>query len=710
MQTGAAAEPSAESAGRLARLFARLLARPVLPGLVLALITLLALWQATGLRVAVDLSGLIGRQTAGAQAMIRYSERFTPLAAEEVLLVRAPTLATEAALTALEDLVLELQFVDGVEQVISLPALPAPGREGAWLTGPELAGLDPGARLRVMRASSPLAAQLLSGDLTATLVAVAPARGAGGDALAARLVAAASSVPGLQVDLVGLLAVQRTIATELIRDLALLVPSAVLLCLVVSWGLLRSARAVAVVALPPIAGLVWFFGYLGATGTAVDPLMGALPVVLIVLAFSDAIHLYHAALHAPPGPGRAARALAETAPAAALTSLTTGIAFASLALPDSPSLNAMARAGVVGVGLSLGAVLLLTPVLMRLLRAPGPGAPRPCGFAALVPPALGLARHGRAVALATALILAALLAVQSRSDLGFRYADYLPRGAPVTQALAAMDAAGLGSDRMLVVVQDDPARPGANLRAAAGAVWGEAGADWAADPANAAMLARMAARDGSAHALPVQMPIAARDVRADQALAALEGRLASAGLTGAGLSGAFQVVGPGHALLTEGPRLVESLRAGLYATMVAITLLVALVYRSARLALVALAVNLIPILGVEAWLVALGRELTIMNMIALTVAFGIAVDDSLHFLNRLRLARGDTATRVAQAVTQAGPPMAATTAILLAGLVVTLASSLPGLAVFGGLIALAVVLALLADLALLPGLIRWSLR
>ncbi len=203
----------------------------------------------------------------------------------------------------------------------------------------------------------------------------------------------------------------------------------------------------------------------------------------------------------------------------------------------------------------------------------------------------------------------------------------------------------------------------------------------------------------------MQLPIAARDVRADLGLTALLARLDAAGL-----AGVTQVVGPGQALLTEGPRLVENLRWGLYSTILAITLLVALVHRSWRLALVALVVNLIPILGVEAWLVLRGREVTIMNMIALTVAFGIAVDDTLHFLNRFRLAPGDTAARVARALTEAGPPMAATTAILLAGLVVTLFSALPGLSVYGGLIALAVALALVADLFLLPGLIRWSLR
>jgi len=59
--------------------------------------------------------------------------------------------------------------------------------------------------------------------------------------------------------------------------------------------------------------------------------------------------------------------------------------------------------------------------------------------------------------------------------------------------------------------------------------------------------------------------------------------------------------------------------------------------------------------------------------------------------------------------------MVATTLILLAGMVMTLTSALPGMAVYGGLIALAILLALLTDLFLLPGLIRsglprWSRR
>jgi len=690
--------------------FGRLLARPLIPALVLVLMTAVSLWQASNLRVAVDLSGLIGEQTQGARAIRAYSERFEPLRAEEVLLVSAPSFGNPQTLRAFEDLVLELQFVDGVESVISIAGLPAPGRSGAWLSGPELSELPPAERLHRMRDENPLAAQLMSEDLSRAVVVVNPQRDRGGSAFGADLQDAAALIDGLQVDNVGLAEVQRAVSAELIHDLEVLTPASFGVCLVLTLILFRSIRAVVAVALPPIVGLIWFMGWMGATGTAIDPVMGALPVLLIVLAFSDSIHVYHAAIHLSEGgddPKKVvAHAMAETAPAAALTSLTTIIAFASLSLPNSPSLNTMSLAGVAGMTLSLFAVLLLTPILMWALGIPKPGSRAPRMFAAVVPPARALARRGRMVAVLTALLLAGLLAIQSQSQIGFRYADYLPRGADVSNALADMEAAGLGSDRMLVIVEADPAAPLDRVRRTVAAIWGAGRTGWVQGDAGADMLARVASRDGSAHALPVQMPIAAADVRADEALHALE-----ADLDAAGLSPFTAIIGPGHALLTEGPKLVQNLRLGLYGTIAVITLLVAVVYRSWRLGAVSLVVNLIPILGVEAWLVVIGRELTIMNVIALTIAFGIAVDDTLHFLNRLRLAPpGNIQSRVTSALVEAGPPITATTVILCSGLVVTLTSALPGLAVYGGLMGLAVLLALLTDLFLLPGLIRWSLK
>ena len=692
-------------------LFAWLLRRPARVLAALALVSLLAALPLPQLRIAVDFAGLFGADTPGAVAIREHAQRFAPLRADEVLVVRAPSLADPAALRAFEDLVLELQFVDGVDAIVSLASLPAPGREGAWLSGPELAPLPPAQRLHTMRQGNPLAAQLLSEDLTVTLIAVIPAPGQGGAGFAAALQQAAAAVaPELEVAPVGLMAVQRAVGDEILHDLWVLTPTAVAICLALLLLVFRDPRALVVIGLPPLVGLLWFFGLLAATDTPLDPLMASLPVVLIVLAFSDSLHVYFAARTAVAGAApdqiapQLARALAQTAPAAALTSLTTMIAFASLAFPDSPSLNTMAWAGALGMALELVAVLALMPVLMRLTGAPGAASRAPRLMAVLLPAAQAMARRKGTVAALALLLLVALAVLQGRSQIGFRYADYLPQGAAVTQALAGIEAAGLGTDRLVLVVDADPADPLARALTAAAVIWGPEAADWSRGD-GAGMLAQMASRDGTAHALPLQLPIGADGQRADGALRALESRLAEAGL-----ADHARLVGPGYALITEGARLVDSLRLGLYATIARVTGLIWVIHRSAWLALAALVVNALPILGVEAFLVLIGRELTMMNMIALTVAFGIAVDDTLHLLNRLRLAPGDPAARIAQALAEAGPPMMATTAILMAGLLVTLGSALPGLALYGGLIALAVSLALLADLFLLPGLIREGLR
>lgn len=699
----------------LQHIFHAVLARPWLLAAAVVLVTLIAAWQATKVQVAVNMGGLIGSQTDGAQAMRDYERQFGGFRVEEALFVTtsAPQgFGDPDRLTQLEDLVFELQFAEGVTRVISILGLPAPGRQGAWLMGPELAHLPLPERLQHMRATNPLAAQLVSEDLGAVAIVAAFEDDASAAQITHTLSAVISTASDLSVAPVGLITVQDSIAKELVHDLTVLTPAALLLCVVLASLLFRSVRAVGVIALPPLVGVVWFFGWLGASGTQVDPIMGSLPIVLLVLAFSDSIHVYHAAIHrlAGTGPdqrrGALAQALAETAPAAGLTSITTMIAFASMWLPDSPSLNAMALAGAVGMVLALAAVLILMPLLMWALGVPQPGAQVPSIFSRLNGPAIRLSHHAGRVSLIAIALLAALIVAQSQSQTGFRYVDYLPRGAEVSQSLIEMEARGLGSDRMTLVVQADPDAPLDNVRRAITALWGNARADWAAGPSGEAMLARMASGDGTAHALPVQLPIEARDRRADTALRTMETRLAEEGL-----ADVARFVGPGQALLTEGSRLVSSLRMGLYATILAITLLVLLVYRSAKLAIATLLANLIPILGVEAWLVVTARELSVMNMIALTIAFGIAVDDTLHFLNRFRLARAQNpAERVDEALRHAAPPIVATTVILLAGMLVTLGSALPGIALYGGLIALAVAFALLADLFLLPALIKWSHR
>ena len=726
---------AAAMVGLFDRALALLLRRPRLAALVLVVMSGLAAMQAAGLRSAVDLSGLVDPRGAAVTQLRDFQSRFGRIAGEEFFWLQTDTLVDEARLLALEELVLEVQLVPGTAEVISLFSVPQPGGSSSWLTSPEMQALPPEARLRQLRAMSPVAGQLLADDLGATLLVAVTERGAGGEALASRLelaLAEANAATGshFTVQPVGLGEVNRAIGRALITDLQRLTPGAVVICMLLTALLFQSWRAVAICALPPVVGVLWFFGALALWGLPIDPLMGALPVVLIVLCFSDSMHLYHAALRAGPGTALGGdeplrRALAETAPAAVLTSLTTVIAFAALSAQGAPSLVRMGQAGILGMALSLMAWALVTPLMMRLIGLPaGPvsfrgvlrgrtgAAGRPSrALDAIVAPSRRMARRVRLVPALAAGLLVVLVIAQSQTRIGFRYGEYLPVGAPVTMALLDMEARGLGSDRLFLVIEAEPARAAgpepANALAAARLLWGEALAE---GPNALALLERLATRDGAAHVFPVQLPILAGGDAADAALRSLEADLAAAGL-----SEVAWFAGAGHALLAEGPRLIERLRLGLYATIATITLLIGLAFGSLRLALLALLPNLVPILGVEAWLVLSGRELTIMNVIALTVAFGIAVDDTLHVLNRFRLARradpgGGTGAWVDAALGHAGPPMLATTLILAGGMMVTLASALPGVALFGGLIALAVVLALVADLFLLPALIRWGMR
>lgn len=701
------------------RLIEGMFRRPAWLGLVIVLLALAATTQFPLVRTEVDLSGIVSPRSTAAEGLRTYERRFGRFSSDEVLLVRAPTLAGETVLAALEDLVIDLQFVSGVEAVLSLFSIPAPGRASSWMGMPEMTALDPAARLHRLLDDTPVASQILSRDLAATLVVIVPERGIDRETLLAGVAQAAAAVPALAVTNTGLPEINRTIGRHLIRDITLLTPAAVLLCMALTVAIFRSLRAMVVCAGPPVMAMVWFFGWLGWWGMVVDPVMGALPVVLIVLCFSDCMHLYHAAV-AAVREGLAQReavmrALAETLPAMVLTSLTTAVAFLTLLMPDAPSLTRLGQAGVVGLALSLGAAIVLAPLMMLALGAPGPRSARPLVFAAVVASGRRVALHYRVVTVLGLAVLVTLAVLQSQSRIGFSYRDYLPAEAPVTRSLTDMEARGLGSDRVFVVVETEPLRAPAtddpelaNLLAAIRAIWGESvdPAEWLEPLRASAVAERLTATDGSAHSLPVQLPITAGSGPADAAVRALQDRLAAAGL-----ADVTRLVGPTYALVTEAPRLIENLRFGLYVTIISITLLVGAVFHSPRVAVIALVPNLIPIMGVEVWLALSDRELSVMNMIALTVAFGIAVDNTLHVLNRFRLAGGpDARARIETALSHAGPPMIATTLILVGGLLVTWLSILPSVELFGGLIALAVTLALLADLYLLPGLLRWTGR
>lgn len=711
----------------LARLLRAWQAHRRLAVVALVLVTLAAAFGATRLRANVDMAALLQGKSESYTQWAAVERAFAPFSRDEVYVVTADTgtLADESHLLALEDLLIELNLTPGVAatlSVFSIPATDQPGR--AWLKTESARALDPLARLRDLRADNATAAEMLSADLAATLVLVMPAAGQDNASLAAAIAPMVANPPlGLSLRPAGLNEMQRTIAFGLIHDQIWLTPTSVIICLAITFWLFGSWRAAVICGLPPLVGLLWFFGWIGWAGIAMDQFMAVVPTVLIVLSFSDCIHLYHASVAAETGRDDAEAVLhaqVQTLPAAFMTSLTTAIAFLSLLVVQAPALSNLAVAGMLGMALTFVAVALAFPLLFAALGTRHGELRRTLPrFAPVLGAAKMLAVRPRRVALATLLLAAALLAMESQVTTSFSLTEYLPRKTDVGLTLDDLDRLGLASDSLQVIVADADGVAGISaadktlLERVSTELYGprasntDALAAWAESGAGTPLLRRFVADDRLSYALPLAMAVASDGsarLRAERAR--LTARFAELGL-----SDKVAVRGYSLVMIEELPGLIGKLRLGFYLSIIANTALIWLMLGSARLAAVSVLPNVIPILCVDAWLYLSGQQVTLTSAIATTVAFGIAVDNSIHLLNRYRLAPpGPVAARITLALAHAAPPVITTTVLLLGGFSVVLFSSMPSIATFGVLVGLALVLAMASSIFLLPGLVRGSLK
>ena len=154
-------------------------------------------------------------------------------------------------------------------------------------------------------------------------------------------------------------------------------------------------------------------------------------------------------------------------------------------------------------------------------------------------------------------------------------------------------------------------------------------------------------------------------------------------------------------------RLLVTLALSLTLTTVSIGLLFRWLLPSTRLALLALVPNLWPVavtVGVMGWA---GIPLDTATVMVASVVLGLAVDDTIHTLGHFRELAPVLGRREAVAGTLArtAPAYVLTGVILAVGFGVCGLSEFAPTARFGGLSALAIILAVLGDLVLLPALL-----
>jgi len=172
----------------------------------------------------------------------------------------------------------------------------------------------------------------------------------------------------------------------------------------------------------------------------------------------------------------------------------------------------------------------------------------------------------------------------------------------------------------------------------------------------------------------------------------------------------FRFTGSGLMVDKNNIYLRNNLIQSLLFAFIAVGIIFALLFRDWRMLIVSIAPNLIPMLIAAAALGYSGIELKAITSVIFTVSFGIAVDDTIHFLTRYKLERSrgssvDDAIRETFIVS--GKAIILTTIVLVFGFISLVFSDFTGTYYVGILVCITLVSALLADLFLIPQLLYW---
>ena len=141
-----------------------------------------------------------------------------------------------------------------------------------------------------------------------------------------------------------------------------------------------------------------------------------------------------------------------------------------------------------------------------------------------------------------------------------------------------------------------------------------------------------------------------------------------------------------------------------------IALMLILLMRSLLLGLVSLVPNFLPIIISLGLMGYMGIPLDMFTVLLGGIALGLAVDDTVHFIHRYRYCRQVNDLSIEESVRQTvvgvGPALLFTTLAMAAGFLVFLLSSMQVVVVFGLLLALTIVNALVLDLLVTPALLK----
>ena len=155
--------------------------------------------------------------------------------------------------------------------------------------------------------------------------------------------------------------------------------------------------------------------------------------------------------------------------------------------------------------------------------------------------------------------------------------------------------------------------------------------------------------------------------------------------------------------------LVNNLIWSVILAIVLIAFFMALLFRSFKMVLVSLVPNLLPLLITAGVMGFAGVPLKPSTILVFSIAFGISVDDTIHFLSRYRLELKhydwSISDSVSMAIKHVGISMFHTSIVLFFGFFIFVFSDFGGTVALGLLVSMTLIVAMVTNLLLLPSLL-----
>lgn len=744
---------------------------PYISAFLILVLSGLAVLGVMRLQVDDSLSELFRTNTAEFRQYEEIDRLFPSSEFDVLVVVEGDNLLKRKQLTAFADTTIELQLADGVGGLVSmLSARGKPDETGyaAPIVPDELPeGEAFEAVVANLRNNEIVKGKFISDDGTLALIVIALDREVVKELGSRQVIEGIRQATeqtlegtGLQSKLTGAPVMQLEIRNAVERDRIVYNGLGFIAGLVVAYLFFRRISLTLIAVAGPTIAILWTLGVVGALDYRLNLFINVITPLILVAGFSDSMHLVFAVRRSiVAGVDRieaAKAAVRDVAPACLLTAMNAAIAILSFSLAQSALIQTFGQAALLAIGISYIAVAVVVPTLAAILVRNEPQSvtdpeDEKGGVGALQRSTDAIVRtvitrpfiwfvFGLAVVVLTGY---AYLQLEPR----YRLADQVPDKEQALAGSARLDKKLTGANPVHIMIQWDKkpltgsgeesglydpetlnvirkAHDVVEKRAGLGNVWSmDSLRRWLEGTGDTSiktikryigvlpdhLVKRFIAEKDKAVLVTARLP----DIDASEILPVVD-QLDDAldPLREAHPDYKISVTGLPAIAARNSATLISELNIGLVGDMFVIFIFLGLALRSVLVSVSSIMPSLFPIFATGALLYASGEGLQFASIIAITVAFALAIDSTIHFLNRFTLEEarlgdhsGGQNEALMRTIHHIGPAVVLTTIVLALGLGVTMLSDLPSLRLFGILTSVCLFASLIGQLVILPATI-----